>query len=332
MLIDYGGLQNLIRLSQSLPLTAPCNCRQNTSRNEDENDHNDTKEITPPSTPPPPSESAVLTQLMSVDTLLFLSQQYLKFPSRKRRHSLPEKRPQSLPKKSTLHPSPDCCILPSPPPPPLSSSLCFYRDFDHWPFDTSIVLDNDVALPVHRRLLVEASEVFSVMFSGSYKESNDSTVRLRYVCPSSFESVVHHVYGCGFHCEGRGRLVEEMDGTESYSDKLIEEIVGPINEEEGQEEAWHFLRVMVLANQFFIPSLLRAVQDAFLKYLSLGNVTPVFLFSQMHQCSMLSDASVRLLVSHGPGGSQSDAYLSLVESIECDELLQSIVTVFHHND
>uniref|UniRef100_A0A1X7V0A8 BTB domain-containing protein n=2 Tax=Amphimedon queenslandica TaxID=400682 RepID=A0A1X7V0A8_AMPQE len=317
MLTEYGGLHNLLCLSKGQLLTTQCSCSQNTSTIED----TELKELTP--SPPLPSskvsDQETLTQLMAIDTLLYLGSQYRKCPSRKRRHSAIERRSSAtlpLPiKAGTISP------------PPLSSPLCLYRDFDHWPFDTCIILDDGTMFPVHRRVLVESSEVFSVMLSGCYKESTDSSVSLHSVCPSSFRSLVHHAYGCGSHCWGRVSEKEAID--EHYDDEVIDEIVASIKEKEGQERGKHLLRVLISANQFFMCSLLTAAQESFMLYLSPKNVTPLFLFSQLHQCSLLSDATVQLLVGRGPGFCQSESFLRLVRSIECDEFLSTITTVFH---
>ena len=317
MLIEYGGLHNLLSLSKGQLLTTQCNCMQSTSTIEDM----ESKELTPPPplTSSKTSDQEGLTQLMAVDTLLYLGSQYHKCPSRKRRHSTVE-RQSSTTLPLPIETLPTSHYL-------LSSPLCLYRDFDHWPFDTCIVLDDGTVFPVHRRVLVESSEVFSVMLSGCYKESTDSSVSLHSVCPSSFRSLVHHVYGCGSHCWGCVGEKESIDG--HYNDEVIDEIVSPIKEKEGRERGRHLLRVLISANQFFIRSLLTVAQESFMIYLCPENVTPLFIFSQMHQCALLSDATVQSLVKRGPGSHQSESFLRLARSTESDEFLRTIATVFH---
>lgn len=301
MLLHYTGLHNLLLLSQGEPLTVPCTC-------------------SPPSSSlpsPSPLTSPVVIddsiQTMAINTLLCLAMKYLHRSFGKRRHSQTEKEDDSLSSPHTL-------------PPWISLSSCYYRDHDHRPFNTSILLDDGSVYHIHKEILMEISDVFNIMLSGGFQESNSMRVKLQKISGPTFESLLHHAYGCGFNCNSR---IAVATCEEEY-DKMIDEIVSVFNEkEELKVSVTNCLKVLICANQYFIPSLLLSCQKEIeTRYLTPHNIVPVFIFSQIHQCENLSKKCIHLMLSLGPCDMQSDVFKRLVLSSEYEKFIEMVGNIF----
>lgn len=147
-------------------------------------------------------------QTKALNSLLALVKNVQKL-SCKRRSSIPEEDSMPTCKRPRLDCSPssstegeisphDMYLVEVP-----NKVFCCYHDSDHCPFDLTVVVSDKhttLQMPVHRSILSESSDVFSVMLSGHYKEALCNEVCIREVPPLAFMSLLHHIYGCGWLC------------------------------------------------------------------------------------------------------------------------------------
>ena len=276
-------------------------------------------------------------------------------PSKRQRRdsflALNELTPVLNPPSSPLPPPPPPPPLSSPPPPP---ALCHYIDTDHTPFDLVVLTTyNDCKdrFPVHRSILMEASEVFRVMLGGRYQESSAEQVHLKGVVPSAFESLLHHMYGCAWDCPmlqwSRGlvplssgkqlelnrkqchsEIVQAMFCSSSSSSSSS---MHPAATNMTQEDSsmLHCLEVLACANQFFVTSLSLECESRLTLCLSPVNLVPMFLFSQLHGSERLAHSCISYLVGMSCPLRQRELFKQLLQSPDSDKCLQRIEEMFN---
>ena len=236
-------------------------------------------------------------------------------------------------------------------------TVCRYHDSDHCPFDFVVVLSQPgagagqtsgsvVRLPVHRNVVMEASEVFRVMLGGHYLESGSSEVFLKDVHPQAFRSIVHHMYGCGWLCgkatsdlvtpsaESHDQSGDQQDCCD-VTDSTIAAVSLNFDLPSEQAAVSHTLRCLATASRFLLSSLCGESERQAAGLLSRATAVPLFLFSQLHQSCWLAEQSVRCVVGLPPSLPRRACLLQLAASAEGDtamDMLQRLVStqLLHH--
>lgn len=282
-----------------------------------------------------------VAQSMAIAAMLSLAQNLSKNPSLKRQlstrkstaeqyHSVmpsplpPSKRQRSESFEPTLATTET--VFSFLPQPPLSPAYCRYMDSDHTPFDLVIATsyeESQGSFAVHRSQLMENSQVFNVMLGGVYQEALSEQVHLKGVVPSAFESLLHHIYGCSWNCVGR-RLRNHPEKTRTYSDEVevmfASAFPSPVSPTTSQEEGGlmlHCLEVLACANQFFVASLIAQCELRLTASISLTNLVPLFIFSQLHGSERLARSCITHLVNMPSSSHQRDLFKQLLESSDC---------------
>ncbi len=231
------------------------------------------------------------------------------------------------------------------------SSVCRYKDSDHWPFDFTVAVCRDghtSHLQLHRAVLMEASEVFRVMLGGHYLESSYSEVFLQDIHPLAFQSVLHHVYGCGWLC---GRVVgevmregereereisthscmeesndhsKETEATSELADSTITAISVYFDLPRERAAVTHTLRTLATAARFLLHDLCGLCEGQAAGYLSPLNVVAMFAFSQLHQSCWLAEQCVRCVVGLPPSLQRRACLQRLLSSAEGPTALDMI--------
>lgn len=222
-----------------------------------------------------------------------------------------------------------------------SARACRYHDSDHCPFDFVVLLqryetrtvqhgsrtEQTVRLPVHKSVLMEASEVFNVMLGGYYIESGYSEVFLKDIQPQAFRSVLHHMYGCGWLC--KEAIADHMvstieshdqscDQQESFniSDSIMAAVSSNFDLPNEHADVLHTLRCLATASQFLLGSLGGECERRAARFLSVTTVVPLFVFSQLHQSCWLAEECVRYVVSQPPSLQRRSCLLELASCAE----------------
>ena len=281
--------------------------------------------------------STVETQSMAITALLSLVQHCSKLPNLKKRrlsgnHTLSANQSHSTPvmpakrQRSGAFSEPASCtdsaLLPSAP-----LSFCRYRDTDHTPFDLIVMTsykERKQSFSVHRRLLMECSEVFRAMLGGSYRESSSMQVNLHEVLPTAFESLLHHVYGCCWNCTGN-----RLDSNLEQSSEEIRTIFSILLSSYSSSDVIHTLEVFACANQFFIPSLVAECEMRLVASISPDNLVPLFLFAQLHDSETLSRSCVTHLINLSSSSLKKKLFKQLLQSSDCScKFLHIIESMF----
>ena len=312
------------------------------------------------------------TQAMALNSLLALVKNVQKL-SCKRSFTVPEEDSTPMRKRVRLDCSPSSSteevVLPhytyiaeAP-----NKVFCRYHDSDHCPFDLTIVVSSNhttVQVPVHRSILSESSDVFSVMLSGHYKEALCSEVYIREVPPLAFMSLLHHIYGCGWHCPV---VVEEVLKSESVNndcelvttthsrdcsssddagssnlgvntealeesftasavDAATEVMIKEVSRcTRDHQSAAHCLQVLTCAGQFLLPQLMAQCQHHFAAFLLCpSNVVPVFHFARLHQCCCLAKSCLHCVVAMPHSELRREVFGGLIASSEGTSVLMMI--------
>ena len=204
--------------------------------------------------------------------------------------------------------------------------------------------------PIHKDVLMDASEVFRVMLGGHYLESNLSEVFLHDVYPTAFRSVLHQIYGCGWMCEYvRGEMgdsvkrdtanqsdteepeQESMQGPPldpSYdpshgcsmdiseiTDSVIRAVTAGTRLQD-RAVVDHTLQTLATALRFLLHDLCVLCESHAARHLSLTNMVAMFVFSQLHQSCWLAEQCVRYVVDHTPSPQRRQC---LQELLSCSE-------------
>ena len=359
MLTSYGGLRNLNLMAQGLKVE-----RDAATPSDPE-----TQDVTETSA----DLEAVRLQPMAISALLFLAyhcSQQASSRKRSRSFALEDNlgafpasklsRRESQPLHG--HVSPDGAhfamgyfpvVAPAPPPP--CPQVCRYMDTDHCPFDLILSIGGGrYRFPVHKRVLMESSEVFSVMLSGQYQESNQDEVQIREVPVAAFEALLHHMYGCTQNCwrenlatpwswsrvssylehqhpatgtagEQRPRLVEQPL---SPVDELIKAIVSSLLPSQQSTAVLETLQTFICADRFLVPALVSQCEQKLSRHITADNLMPMFLFSQIHQSHFLARQCVWSLVSLPQSSKQVEVFKELLYSPERKNFLEIIQSNF----
>lgn len=320
-------------------------------------------------------------QSMALDSLLQLAHNMIKPSSRKRRHSYPSTSDDSSPLDS----------LPPSKTPRLSLShqeslpvdflttpqsyieyaqslvqnllrsglsRCRYADYDHYPFDMVITVENEGSSPplsiqVHRSMLIENSDVFAVMLGGQYMESSRSEVVLHKIPPLAFLSVIHHTYGCGWKCDqvmervlvsescahvhiAAGDVETNDESVSQYyaqnlsltSDLLISQIVNKCVGETEKRLAGHCLQVLSCAGMFLLPELVTLCEHEAVRYLVPDNISAMFRFAELHWCMCLAESCIRSLVNLQHSNQRTKILRDIIVESAQGEMALDIIRVF----
>lgn len=219
------------------------------------------------------------------------------------------------------------------------SVTCRYRDSDHRPFDLILRVSNGrvptetVRLPVHRHILRESSDLFSVMLGENYKESAETEVDIRDVPLTAMASIVHYIYGCGWLCacvveevthpvrEEEGRATSESPAS-ATTEAIIEEAVSVFDFNEEQQLARHGLEVLATASRFLLSDLCTHSEIFTASYITPKNVVPIFQFAQLHQSCYLAQVCIQQVVSMAHSQLQRKVFKDLITSTEGAEALR----------
>ena len=367
MLTSYYGLNNLLCLSQG-------NLLQSTTTNTVYGEEGATEDGQLFSNS---RNSCNSMQDKAMSTLLYLASRYHTRPPRKRRSSHtgirvsndefnhfanpPATKKQrtedlsldnaavgeSLVDATCNNPAAASCYFPS-----SSSSPCRYIDSDHWPFDLVISVDSEQSangthhFPVHRSILAESSEVFSVMLGGAYQESTLNEVHLREMVPSVFNTYLHHVYGCQWPCresKGKELTASYMENFEAnidgflgnynkgnlYSCSLMKEIVRSLDSPSHKNQVIHYLSVLECANRFYMPSLIERCESVLSSLVTGDNLVPMFIFSSMYGSLCLSQKCISVLISLQNTARQCGILKELLETSDGQECFKMIENIFY---
>ena len=221
---------------------------------------------------------------------------------------------------------------------------CRYQDSDHCPFDYMVILHQNgtgtsrhgsgteqlVKLPVHREVLMEASEVFSGMLGGHFIESCTSEVVLKDVDPQAFRSVLHHMYGCGWLCKEAVKCLshdlshDQSCDLENISDSTMAAVSSNFDLPSEHSDVMHTLRCLATASQFLLGSMCRECERHAATFLATSTVVPLFLFSQLHGSCWLAEECVRYMVGLPPSLQRRECLLELASSVEGDTALEMV--------
>lgn len=208
-----------------------------------------------------------------------------------------------------------------PPMPAPPTQYCRYVDSDLCPFDlTLVVLTNRI--PVHRHVMIGASNVFRVMLEGPYKEGRVNEVTLN-THPTAFTALVHHLYGCTWKCprvdhtlvtstDRPHPLTTPTDCTQQLISSIAYDTHSPL-------DTAHCLRVMVIAGQYLLDELSTLCQHAAVQYVLPSNVVEMFYLSRMHQCHCLSESCLRVVMAMGEA--RRDVLRDLLTSYVSNDVL-----------
>ena len=220
-----------------------------------------------------------------------------------------------------------------------SSVECRYRDSDHRPFDYVVVLHQNgtrtaeygsetdtIRMPVHKAVLMEASEVFNGMLGGHFIESDKSEVCLKEVHPQAFRSVLHHMYGCGWRCKEatNTKSRDQSCVQQNVSDSIMAAVSSNFDLPNEHADVLHTLRCLATASQFLLGSLCGECERRAASFLSPATVVPLFLFSQLHQSCWLAEECVRHVVSLPPSLQRRMCLLELAQCAEGDTALDML--------
>ena len=276
-----------------------------------------------------------VTQSMAITALLSLAQNCSKHPNLKRKlsggrawsidrsHSSPVMPAKRQRRGSFSEPTPCTSIafvLPA------SSSFCRFIDTDHTPFDLVVVTsykESKESFAVHRRQLMECSEVFSVMLGGGYRESSSMQIHLQEVLPTAFESLLHHVYGCSWNCSGKRLNLQ--------SEQSSEEIRAIFSTHSTNQDdiMMRTLEMLACANQFFVASLVADCEMRLTASISPDNLVPLFVFSQLHGSETLARSCVTHLINLPSSSLQRNLFKQLLQSSDCScKCLRIIESMF----
>lgn len=225
---------------------------------------------------------------------------------------------------------------------------CRYHDSDHCPFDFEILLHQNgtetaqhrsgtqqtVCLPVHRAVLMEASEVFAVMLGGQYLESGLKEVLLKNVHPQAFRSIVHHMYGCGWLCTEATADLQASSHDLScdrsdISDSTMAAVTSNFELQNEHVYVLHTLRCLAAASQFLLSSLCGECERQAAAYFSTASVVPLFMFAQLHQSCWLAEDCVKYIVGLPPSLQRRLCLLELASCGEGDtalDMVQRLIT------
>lgn len=228
------------------------------------------------------------------------------------------------------------------------SIACRYHDSDHYPFDFEVLLiqnstktaqhgsgtQQTIRLPVHRTVLMEASEVFNVMLGRHYLESGYREVLLKDVHPQAFRSILHHIYGCGWLCTEvtADFLASSHDQScdhSNISDSIVAAVSSNFDLPNEHVQVSHTLRCLATASQFLLSSLCGECEREAATYLSKASVVPLFMFSQLHQSCWLAEECMRYVTGLPPSLQRRLCLLELAHCGEGDtalDMLQRLVT------
>ena len=324
MLVSYGGLQNLLLLVQDKPVTTPCACTKPKGESS-----KDTTAVLPDNGNLYSVCNSELLHSLSIGTLLFLAYYYFKVPVRKRRTSCNDSI-KILSKLYKCEANDDTVVMTTNT--ESTSEYCLYKDFDHYPFDTLVALDDQGVFPVHRSLLMESSEVFAVMLSGRYQESASNQIYLHQISSLAFEVLVHHMYGCEFNSSECKFNSSPTDVNTVIDDDLVNNIIYSIDEREdppARKLIKRTLLALVCADQFFLSSLKQKCEELLQRFINCSNVVLMFTFSQYHQCIQLSKKCVEFLISLDQGELQKRLFVQLLESHDSQTFLQIVESLFY---
>jgi hypothetical protein len=200
---------------------------------------------------------------------------------------------------------------------------CMYREFDHWSFDVVVALDDQKTFPLHRSIMAESSQVFSVMLNGHYIESSTNQISLHNISSSAFEGVVHHMYGCGFTCKGCGLTASDIDN----DDDIINQISSAEDDASSIRRA---LSIIKISDQFFITSLHAYCQHYLEGIIDSCNVLLLFSFSQIYHCNRLSRSCIQYILSLDNVVLQNELFAELMQSPDGESCLNLIEAIFYN--
>ncbi len=225
------------------------------------------------------------------------------------------------------------CGTPVPGTIPRKHSCCRYKDSDHHPFDLVLRVSSghvSTRLPVHRHILRESSDVFSVMLGGQYRESAQAEVDIRDVPPTAMVSIVHHLYGCGWLCPSvLEEVMETQEGgckdeglASAMTEEIIQETVATFDFHEDRGLARHSLEVLAVASRFLLTDLCARCELFAVSYITPGNVVPAFHYAQLHQSCYLAQRCIRQVVGMAHSQLRREVFKELITSPEGAEAMR----------
>lgn len=215
---------------------------------------------------------------------------------------------------------------------------CRYCDYDHYTFDFEVLLNQNgiktsqhgtetepiIHMPAHKSVLMEASEVFNVMLGGHFLESNKSEVYLQNVHPQIFQSILHHLYGCGWLCDEALHHITPDDyqlcNHDDISNSIISTIISNFDLPQEKMDVWHTLHCLATASQYLLDSLCSVCERQAALLISECTIVPLFLYSQLHGNCHLAEECVLYTMC----GQHRDCLLELASCSESDTAIDMI--------
>ena len=130
----------------------------------------------------------------------------------------------------------------------------------------------------HRQVMGEASDFFASLLCGSFREASEDQVQLQDIEPTSFEILMHHIYGCWNGCKQMAPLLG-----------------GP--GETATENSFILSSLLAAADRFMMPELLRDSEKALCHYVKTDTVLELFSLSMPYHAPMLQRRCVELVFS-----------------------------------
>ena len=153
---------------------------------------------------------------------------------------------------------------------------------------------------VHKHVLSSKSEVFNAMLTGSFKESSLSEILLQNTDKTTFESMVHHVYGCR-NCTTLCSILKVSNhgmgdsSASSHTDKGSN-CISPSNECDTWNIPIH-LDLLDLSRQYFLVALQRDCESVLCQCIEPDNVVELFREADIHQADTLSSHCIEHIFS-----------------------------------
>ncbi|EDO50064.1 predicted protein [Nematostella vectensis] len=179
-------------------------------------------------------------------------------------------------------------------------------------FDVKFELDSGHVIPAHRKVLRQASDMFSAMLSSCYKEGTLEVIPLQDVTMTTLKCVIHYAYGCHLPCDERSTICPELKN-------IFSSVSNP-------ESKFEFLfELLALADRFLMSELKANCEEHLQPLVTARNCLATCYYGLHYHSSSLCNFGMRYLLSQvsWPQG-QCQMLQELLRSKEKQRLVETI--------
>lgn len=178
-------------------------------------------------------------------------------------------------------------------------------------------LDSGKTVICCQDVLVNGSDYFRAMLSGSFRESDANCVDLPGVDYQALLAVGHSLHGCSWTCR---TVMESRSSTES-------QMVGD-DDPDGTDDVYNLgLHVIALSNQLLLTDLSEECQSLVSTYITDHNLVELFHFACMHSATLLSERCVQLWMQMTNLSLQTEIFKHIMESQDKETLLLRVTSL-----